>query len=113
MIDTIAQSARSGWMPSYPQFNRSSLDVVAEAEAAVRFRNAHAEHAERRQHNRDIPDRVITRANPDGAHVRVAGAIAIEHDSDASVRRQRQRTGARHDHRQSVASHVGGSHRRL
>ena len=34
MIDTIAQSARSGWMPSYPQFNRSSLDVVAEAEAA-------------------------------------------------------------------------------
>ena len=34
MIDTLAQSARSGWMPSYPQFNRSSLDIVAEAEAA-------------------------------------------------------------------------------
>ncbi|MCF8538472.1 MAG: nitrate reductase subunit alpha [Candidatus Nanopelagicales bacterium] len=34
MIDTLAQSARSGWMPSYPQFNRSSLDLVAEAEAA-------------------------------------------------------------------------------
>ena len=33
MIDTIAQSARSGWMPSYPQFNRSSLDLVGEAEA--------------------------------------------------------------------------------
>ena len=24
MIDTLAQSARSGWMPSYPQFNRNS-----------------------------------------------------------------------------------------
>ncbi len=34
MIDTLAQSARSGWMPSYPQFNRNSLDLVAEAEAA-------------------------------------------------------------------------------
>jgi nitrate reductase alpha subunit len=34
MIDTIAQSARSGWMPSYPQFNRNPLDLVAEAEAA-------------------------------------------------------------------------------
>jgi len=26
-IDTIAQSARSGWMPSYPTFDRSSLDL--------------------------------------------------------------------------------------
>ena len=26
-IDTIAQSARSGWMPSYPSFDRSSLDL--------------------------------------------------------------------------------------
>ena len=34
MIDTIAQSARSGWMPSYPQFNRNSLELVAEAETA-------------------------------------------------------------------------------
>ena len=34
MIDALAQSARSGWMPSYPQFNRSSFDLVDEAEAA-------------------------------------------------------------------------------
>ena len=34
MIDTLAQSARSGWMPSYPQFDRSSLDLVDEADAA-------------------------------------------------------------------------------
>ena len=34
MIDMLAQSARSGWMPSYPQFDRSSLDLVSEAEAA-------------------------------------------------------------------------------
>ncbi|MFN8074163.1 MAG: nitrate reductase subunit alpha [Kineosporiaceae bacterium] len=31
--DTIAQSARLGWMPSYPQFDRSSLDVADEARA--------------------------------------------------------------------------------
>ena len=34
MIDTLAQSARSGWMPSYPQFDRNPLDIVASAEAA-------------------------------------------------------------------------------
>ncbi|CAB4967925.1 unannotated protein [freshwater metagenome] len=34
MIDTLAQSARSGWMPSYPQFDRNPLDIVAEADAA-------------------------------------------------------------------------------
>ncbi len=34
MIDTMAQSARSGWMPSYPQFNRNPLDVADEAEAS-------------------------------------------------------------------------------
>jgi nitrate reductase / nitrite oxidoreductase, alpha subunit len=34
MIDTMAQSARSGWMPSYPQFDRNPLDLVGEAEAA-------------------------------------------------------------------------------
>jgi nitrate reductase / nitrite oxidoreductase, alpha subunit len=32
-IDVLAQSARSGWMPSYPQFDRNSLLLVAEAEA--------------------------------------------------------------------------------
>ena len=32
MIDMMAQSARSGWMPSYPQFDRNSLDLVDEAE---------------------------------------------------------------------------------
>ncbi len=36
MIDTIAQSARSGWMPSYPQFDRNPLDIVDQAEAAGR-----------------------------------------------------------------------------
>ncbi len=33
--DTIAQSARLGWMPFYPQFNRNPLDLADEAEAAV------------------------------------------------------------------------------
>ncbi len=31
--DAIAQAARLGWMPSYPQFNRNPLDLVAEARA--------------------------------------------------------------------------------
>ncbi|EMY33434.1 nitrate reductase Z subunit alpha [Arthrobacter crystallopoietes BAB-32] len=33
--DTIAQSARLGWMPFYPQFDRNPLDLAAEAEEAV------------------------------------------------------------------------------
>ncbi|WP_434617414.1 nitrate reductase subunit alpha [Arthrobacter sp. A5] len=33
--DTIAQSARLGWMPFYPQFSRNPLDIADEAEAAV------------------------------------------------------------------------------
>jgi nitrate reductase / nitrite oxidoreductase, alpha subunit len=32
--DAMALSARLGWMPSYPQFNRNPLDLVDEAEAA-------------------------------------------------------------------------------
>ncbi|HEU4947142.1 MAG TPA: nitrate reductase subunit alpha [Kribbella sp.] len=32
--DVIAQSARMGWMPSYPTFNRNPLDLTAEAEQA-------------------------------------------------------------------------------
>lgn len=34
VADLIAQSARSGWMPSYPTFNRSSLELADEALAA-------------------------------------------------------------------------------
>ena len=33
-IDAHAKAVRMGWMPSYPQFNRSPLDLVAEADAA-------------------------------------------------------------------------------
>ncbi|MFI2706361.1 nitrate reductase subunit alpha [Nocardioides sp. CER28] len=33
--DAIASSARMGWMPFYPQFDRNPLDVADEAEAAV------------------------------------------------------------------------------
>ncbi|WP_286929500.1 MULTISPECIES: nitrate reductase subunit alpha [Aeromicrobium] len=33
--DTIAQSARMGWMPFYPQFDRNPLDLADEAQAAV------------------------------------------------------------------------------
>ena len=32
-IDVLAQSARMGWMPSYPSLNRNSLDLVDEARA--------------------------------------------------------------------------------
>lgn len=31
--DTLVESAQRGWMPSYPQFNRSSLDLGNEAQA--------------------------------------------------------------------------------
>ncbi|UFU01857.1 nitrate reductase subunit alpha [Ruania suaedae] len=34
--DVIAKSARMGWMPSYPTFNRNPLDVADEAAAAGR-----------------------------------------------------------------------------
>ncbi|MDZ7577007.1 MAG: nitrate reductase subunit alpha [Candidatus Nanopelagicales bacterium] len=34
MMDTVAQSARSGWMPSYPSLNRNSLDLADEAVAS-------------------------------------------------------------------------------
>jgi nitrate reductase alpha subunit len=34
MIDTLAQSARSGWMPSFPSFDRNPLDLADEAAAA-------------------------------------------------------------------------------
>ena len=34
MIDTLAQSARSGWMPSIPSFNRNPLQIVREAREA-------------------------------------------------------------------------------
>jgi nitrate reductase alpha subunit len=34
MMDTIAQSARSGWMPSFPSLNRNPLQITAQAQAA-------------------------------------------------------------------------------
>jgi nitrate reductase alpha subunit len=34
MIDTIAQSARSGWMPSFPSLNRNPIEIVREAREA-------------------------------------------------------------------------------
>ncbi len=33
--DTIAQSARLGWMPFYPQFGTNPLQVAEDAQAAV------------------------------------------------------------------------------
>jgi len=33
-VDVIAQSARLGWMPSYPTFDRNPLDLADQAEAA-------------------------------------------------------------------------------
>jgi len=34
LADTLAQSARMGWLPSYPTFNRNPLTIVEQAEAA-------------------------------------------------------------------------------
>ncbi|MBI1759364.1 MAG: nitrate reductase subunit alpha [Actinobacteria bacterium] len=34
LADTLAQSARMGWLPSYPTLNRNPLELVDEAEAA-------------------------------------------------------------------------------
>ncbi len=34
MMDTLSQSARSGWMPSFPSLNRNPLRITAEARAA-------------------------------------------------------------------------------
>ncbi|MFI6560202.1 nitrate reductase subunit alpha [Streptomyces sp. NPDC050534] len=39
--DVIAQSARMGWMPSYPTFDRNPLDLADEAEAAGRAVGEH------------------------------------------------------------------------
>ncbi|MFH8281422.1 nitrate reductase subunit alpha [Streptomyces antibioticus] len=39
--DVIAQSARMGWMPSYPTFDRNPLDLADEAEAAGRPAGEH------------------------------------------------------------------------
>ncbi|MFN8174239.1 MAG: nitrate reductase subunit alpha [Solirubrobacteraceae bacterium] len=36
LADTVAQSARMGWLPSYPTLNRNPLDICDEAEAAGR-----------------------------------------------------------------------------
>ena len=36
--DTIAQSARLGWMPFYPQFDRNPLDLADEARRGRRRR---------------------------------------------------------------------------
>lgn len=33
-MDLQARAVRSGWLPFYPQFNRNSLELVREAEAA-------------------------------------------------------------------------------
>jgi len=40
--DAVALSARLGWMPSYPQFDRNPLDLVEEARAAGADPAAHA-----------------------------------------------------------------------
>jgi len=39
--DLVAQSARLGWMPSYPTFDRNPLDLAEEARAAGREPGAH------------------------------------------------------------------------
>ncbi|MFK0252727.1 nitrate reductase subunit alpha [Streptomyces sp. NPDC090445] len=39
--DVIAQSARMGWMPSYPTFDRNPLDLADEARAAGRAAGEH------------------------------------------------------------------------
>ncbi|MFF5159562.1 nitrate reductase subunit alpha [Streptomyces sp. NPDC000348] len=39
--DVIAQSARLGWMPSYPTFDRNPLDLADEADAAGRTAGDH------------------------------------------------------------------------
>ena len=44
MIDTIAQSARSGWMPSFPSFNRNPIEIVARG-AGSRHRPARVRQA--------------------------------------------------------------------
>lgn len=43
--DAIAQSARLGWMPFYPQFDRSPLDIADEAREAVQAGVADSEAA--------------------------------------------------------------------
>ncbi|MGY3564669.1 nitrate reductase subunit alpha [Sinomonas sp. RB5] len=43
--DAIAQSARLGWMPFYPQFDRNPLDIADEARAAVEAGVAESEAA--------------------------------------------------------------------
>src|SRR4051794_22438280 len=56
----------------------------------VRPARAGAEDAEGRQEHRDVAERVVARANPDRAHVRVAAAEAVERERHAAVGQERE-----------------------
>jgi hypothetical protein len=56
-----------------------------------------AENPHGREHHGEIAERVIARANPDGAHIRVASAKAVEHQRDAAISEQGSDANCAHD----------------
>jgi len=65
--DTIAQSARMGWMPFYPQFDRNPLDLADEAQAAVDAGTAS-----------DVSDYVVQRLKDGSLHFAIEDVDAPE-----------------------------------
>ena len=109
MISRHAYSAaitRSG-ARSVTQFTTRLIDdlqAAPETETAhdrgdnhIRPVCAGAEHAHGGQHHGGIAKRVIARANPDRAHIRIACAEPIEHQSDATIGDERGKTHNAHD----------------
>src|SRR5690606_22864816 len=48
-----------------------------------------AEYSERGKGNGEIAERIVARADPDRAHVRVAGTVAVEHQCNGQVHGKR------------------------
>ena len=71
----------------------------------VRPAGACPEDAQRSQHDGDVADRVVARADPHGPHVGVAGAEPVEQQRHADIGQQRQH--ADHAHHASGGDRAG------
>ena len=80
-------------MPSAPQ----AKPAHDRGDDHIRPACAGAENAHCREQHRRVADRVIARANPDRAHIRVAGAEAVEHERHAAIGDQGGDTDHAHD----------------
>ena len=87
--DAIAQSARMGWMPFYPQFDRNPLDLADEATAAVAAgtNESVGTYVAEKLHEGDLTPAITDVGRPRELATH-AGAVAIKPDG---VIGQRQR----------------------